>query len=86
MKSVVIEGAFTGLISWVISLPLSFPISNLLLSIIGTSIGISNIQAAFTAQGIAIWLALVLGLTMLASAWPARNAARLTIREVLAYE
>jgi ABC-type lipoprotein release transport system permease subunit len=33
-----------------------------------------------------MWLALVLGLTSVASVWPARNASRLTIREVLAYE
>jgi ABC-type lipoprotein release transport system permease subunit len=34
----------------------------------------------------AIWLVVVMALTALASLWPARNAARLTIREVLAYE
>ena len=33
-----------------------------------------------------IWLGVVLGLTALASVLPARNAARLTIRKVLAYE
>jgi putative ABC transport system permease protein len=86
IKSVVIEGAFIGLISWVVALPLSFPISYLLLTIISTSIGIGAIPLAFTPQGMVIWLGLVLGLTALASVWPARNAARLTIREVLAYE
>jgi putative ABC transport system permease protein len=86
IKSVVIEGAFIGLISWVIALPLSFPISTLLLTIISTSMGIGKIATAFTVQGMAIWLAVVLALTTLASIWPARNAARLTIREVLAYE
>ena len=86
IKSVVIEGAFIGLISWVIAVPLSFPISWLLLTIIGTSMGIGHIASAFTVQGMIIWLGLVLGLTVLASVWPARNASRLTIREVLAYE
>ncbi len=33
-----------------------------------------------------IWLVLVLVLSLLASYVPARNAARLTVREVLAYE
>jgi putative ABC transport system permease protein len=33
-----------------------------------------------------IWLLVVLALSALASILPARNAARLTIREVLAYE
>jgi putative ABC transport system permease protein len=86
VKSVVIEGAFIGLISWLIALPLSFPISRLLLAIISTSMGIGRIASAFTPQGMIIWLGVVMVLTALASLWPARNAARLTIREVLAYE
>jgi putative ABC transport system permease protein len=86
VKSVVIEGAFIGLLSWAVALPLSFPISTGLLAIITTSMGIATISTAFTVQGMAIWLGVVLVLTVLASVWPARNAARLTIREVLAYE
>jgi putative ABC transport system permease protein len=86
VKSVVIEGALIGLISWAIAVPLSFPISLLLLTIISTSMRIGQIAVAVTPQGMFIWLGLVLGLTTLASVWPARNAARLTIREVLAYE
>jgi putative ABC transport system permease protein len=86
IKSVVIEGAFIGLISWAMALPLSFPISTLLLTIISTAMGIGAIHLAVTPQGMVIWLGVVLGLTALASVWPARNAARLTIREVLAYE
>ncbi len=86
VKSVVIEGAFIGLISWVIAVPLSFPISYVLLTIISTSMGIGDIGLSVTPQGMIIWLVLVLVLTVLASVWPARNASRLTIREVLAYE
>ena len=48
--------------------------------------GIGDIPLGFTVQGMVIWLAAVLVLTVLASVWPARNASRLTIREVLAYE
>jgi putative ABC transport system permease protein len=44
------------------------------------------INVVFTFTGYAIWLALIVLLSMLASVLPARNAARLTIREVLAYE
>jgi putative ABC transport system permease protein len=33
-----------------------------------------------------IWLGVVIGLSIFASILPARSAARLTIREVLAYE
>jgi putative ABC transport system permease protein len=44
------------------------------------------ITVVFTPLGYLIWLALVIVLSALASIIPARNAARLTIREVLAYE
>jgi putative ABC transport system permease protein len=44
------------------------------------------IETHYTLEGYAIWLALVLALSAVASILPARNAARLTIREVLAYE
>jgi putative ABC transport system permease protein len=46
----------------------------------------SPIKVVFTFLGYAIWLGLVVVLSALASVLPARNAARLTIREVLAYE
>jgi len=86
IESVVVEGAFIGLISWIFAAPLSYPISKLLLSIISRSTGIGDIALASTSTGMALWLGMVLVLSALASVWPARNAARLTIREVLAYE
>jgi putative ABC transport system permease protein len=41
---------------------------------------------SFTATGFLIWFGIVGILSLVASILPARNAARLTIREVLAYE
>lgn len=86
IKSVVIEGAFIGLISWVLAVLSSFPISFLLLKIISEAMINAPISLAVTAQGMLIWLGVVLALSMFASIIPARSAARLTIREVLAYE
>ncbi len=40
----------------------------------------------FTPSGIVLWLGIVIALSIIASVMPARNAARLTINEVLAYE
>jgi ABC-type lipoprotein release transport system permease subunit len=40
----------------------------------------------FSAAGVLIWLALVIGLTSAACYFPARGACRITIRETLAYE
>jgi putative ABC transport system permease protein len=41
---------------------------------------------SYSMPGLWLWLAVVLLLSALASFIPARNASRLTVREVLAYE
>jgi putative ABC transport system permease protein len=86
VKSVVVEGVMIGLITWVLAIGLSFPISQLLLNIIIQAIMGSSMDLTFTPQGVFIWLGVVVILSIIASLLPARNAARLTIREVLAYE
>jgi putative ABC transport system permease protein len=86
MQSVLVEGTLIGGISWALAWGLSFPISHLLLTIITEAMLGSAIPLALTLEGVVIWLVAVLGLSALASVLPARNAARLTIREVLAYE
>jgi putative ABC transport system permease protein len=86
IKSVVIEGIMIGLITWVLAILVSFPISQLLLKIISESMMGSAMKVAYTAQGIYLWLGVVVLLSFIASILPARNAARLTINEVLAYE
>jgi len=85
-KSVMIEGGFIGLITWFFAIFLSFPISDVLLRIISEAMLGSRMQLSFTYQGFIIWLVVVLVLSMIASLITARNAANLTIREVLAYE
>jgi putative ABC transport system permease protein len=86
MQSVLVEGLVIGLLSWGLAWLLSYPISYLLLRIISQATFNAPVRLAFTLDGVAIWLVAVLVLSVLASILPARNAARLTIREVLAYE
>ena len=86
MQSVIIEGLVIGLITWVLAIGLSFPISSLLLTIVGEAMMGSAMTLSFTPLGILIWLGVVIVLSVFASIVPARNAARLTINEVLAYE
>ncbi|HSR46707.1 MAG TPA: FtsX-like permease family protein [Anaerolineales bacterium] len=86
IKSVVIEGVMIGLITWVLAVAASLPVSYALLQIIGRAMMGSSIELSITAQGMVIWLGVVVLLAIVASLLPARNAARLTIREVLAYE
>jgi len=86
MRTVIVEGVVIGGISWFLGALLSIPITYLLSSIISSAIFDSQIAVHFTYLGFVIWLLVVLVLSAVASVLPARNAARLTIREVLAYE
>jgi len=86
MRTVIVEGVVIGSISWALGAILSFPITYGLSWIVSLAIFNSMIEVHFTWLGFVIWLAVVLVLSALASVLPARNAASLTIREVLAYE
>jgi putative ABC transport system permease protein len=86
MQSVIIEALVIGLITWLLAIGLSFPISSLLLTIIGEAMMGSVMTLTFTPLGMMLWLGVVIVLSVVASIMPARNAARLTINEVLAYE
>jgi putative ABC transport system permease protein len=85
MASVIIEGATIGFISWVLGGLLAFPFSILLLELMAVAFS-APVEPVFTPRGYILWLGVVLVLSVIASVLPARNAARLTIREVLAYE
>jgi len=86
MRTVIAEGIVIGMLSFVLAVVLSIPFTYLLSTIVSLAVFQSPITTVFTFMGYAIWLALVLVLSAVASILPARNAARLTIREVLAYE
>jgi putative ABC transport system permease protein len=83
---VIVEGIIIGLLSYVLGGILSVPISYLLSNVISQTIFSSPAEIAYTPRGFLIWLGVVSTLSILASILPARNATRLTIREVLAYE
>ena len=85
-KLVIVEGLVIGIMSYGMGGVLSFPISILLSNVISLAIFNTPAPFVFTAQGFAIWLVVVIFLSVLASLLPARNASKLTIREVLAYE
>ena len=86
MQSVIIEGLVIGIITWILAIGLSFPISGALLDIIGETMTGSIVALKFNPYGVLFWLGIVIVLSILSSILPARNAARLTINEVLAYE
>jgi putative ABC transport system permease protein len=72
--------------SFVLAVLLSFPITRVLSNIISLAIFNHPADFVFTGQGLLLWMAVVLFMSVIASIVPARSASRLTIREVLAYE
>ena len=85
-RLVIVEGLIIGMISYVLAALLSIPITIVLSNAIMMAVFKSPAEFALSPLGFLIWLAVVLVLAVIASLAPARNATRLTIREVLAYE
>jgi putative ABC transport system permease protein len=83
---VVVEGMLVGLLSWALSIVVAIPITQLLDDRLGNSLLTVPLVYTLSGAGIVIWLAVVLVLAAIASSLPARNAVRLTVRDVLAYE
>jgi putative ABC transport system permease protein len=86
LRLVLLEGAVIGLLSWILASLASFPISEIMADTISQAIFGGPANFGFTLNGFLIWLAAVSALSVAASVMPARNATRLTIREVLSYE
>jgi putative ABC transport system permease protein len=86
MRMVLAEGMLIGMLSWILASLAAFPISVLMADGLSRSLFGGPSNFGFTPVGFAIWMAAVVVLSVLASVMPARNATRLTIREVLAYE
>jgi len=83
---VIVEGMVVGLISWAISIVLSLPITNILCYGVGMALLTAPMPPVYGLSGILAWLIFTLVLAAIASAWPARRASRLTVRDTLAYE
>ncbi len=80
------EGIVIGVLSWMFGCFLAIPLSRLLSDALGRAIMQVPFIHTFSVAGALVWLVLVIALTAVASLLPARRAARLTVREVLAYQ
>jgi putative ABC transport system permease protein len=80
------EGVAIGLLSWLFGALLAIPMSRALNSVAGGAMMGMPLSYSYSMQGLWGWLLAVVLLSALASYVPARNATRLTVREVLAYE
>lgn len=85
LRNIISEGVFVGLLSLVIALPLSIPLSLGIGSLIGVLSFRSPLPLIVSPIGLAVWLSILLIGSVAASAYPAQQASRLTIRETLAY-
>lgn len=83
---VVVEGLIVALVGWLLAAPLGLLVARGLSSAVGTLFLGAPLSFAYSIGGLALWLALALVLAAAASVLPARRAARLTVRDVLAYE
>ncbi len=81
-----LEGMTIGVLSWGLGTVLAFPLSKLLSDAVGVPLMGSPLVFSYSVQGVWMWLLVVVVLSAVASAIPARSASRLTVREVLAYE
>jgi putative ABC transport system permease protein len=82
----VAEGTLVGLLSWLLAVPLSYPGARLFSDMIGDAVINYPLDFVYSTRAAVLWLLLVLILSALASLWPALRAARISVREALAYE
>lgn len=79
------EGMLLGLISWLIALPLGV-VAAYFLTTQGLTFALNQqLVYSFAPGGAVAWLVIITILAMVASALPARGAARISVRESLAY-
>ena len=82
----ILEGIVIGVLSWIFGAVLSIPLGKWLGDAVSVSLMGTPMDFTFSMPGLWLWLVTVIVLSALASFVPARNASRLTVREVLAYE
>jgi putative ABC transport system permease protein len=80
------EGVLLGVLSWLLAVPVSYPGARAFSRIVGSTLMRAPLDFSYSLGGMALWLAIVVILSALASLWPARRATQVTVREVLAYE
>ena len=84
LRMILAEALTTGLMSWVIAMILALPLIYGI-DLMGASMFGSPLPFTVSLPAAAFWLALVAAIALVSSAIPATRAARLVVREALAY-
>jgi len=82
----IVEGVILGMLSVLVAVPLSYPGSRLISDALGNMLFKMPMFFQYSIHGVLLWSIVMLLLAALASLWPALRAARLSVRETLAYE
>ncbi len=85
-RVVLTEGIVIGVLSWGLGILLSLPVGKVMSEQVGMALLGIPLSYRYSVTAAAIWFFALLAIAVAASLGPARNAVRLTVREVLAYE
>jgi putative ABC transport system permease protein len=85
-RIVLTEGVVIGLLSWGAGILLSLPVGALMSEQVGMALLGIPLNYRYSLPAAVLWFFALLTIAIVASLGPARNAVRLTVREVLAYE
>jgi putative ABC transport system permease protein len=83
---VVLEGVVIAVFSWLLVGLVSGPTAAALAGAVMDAVLKTQLTFSYSFSGLFIWLAIIVIIGALSSLTPARNAVRLTVREVLDYE
>jgi putative ABC transport system permease protein len=86
LRTVIGEGLFMAALSVLVASVLSVPFTIWIATLIGTASLGPAMGVVLSATAIPLWLAIALASAALASGYPARRAARMTIRDALDYQ
>lgn len=85
MGMFVMEGVLQGIFSWLMAIPISFLLAETLARALGQVMFEANLDYQYNYTAVLVWLAIILGISILASLLPARNAIRISVRQSLQY-
>jgi putative ABC transport system permease protein len=85
-RIVLAEGMVIGLLSWSLGIVLSLPVGAVMSEQVGMALLGVPLSYRYSVSAATMWFFALLTIAVVASLGPARNAVRLTVREVLAYE
>ena len=81
-----VEGLVIACLAWLLSLPLSLPVSGLLGDAFGKVMFTVPVPAIPGTRSMLIWLLMLVVVSIIACAWPARRATRVPAAQALGYE